>query len=280
MNIEVITDARCIVGEGPIWDSKNKALYSVDIHGKRLRSVDWQSGNITERVLPKQTGFMLLGTKGELLGGSEDGVYELTNGSFKLFSKPFTLKGERFNDGKIGPDGRAYMGTFSRDFSAAFYRMESDGTITELFDGVGNSNGLDWDTKKGVMYYNDTPTKRTDCFDYDEKGNLFNRRTVFEYQYGNPDGMTIDANGNLWVALWGAGEVVCIDPERSKIIEKIKMPVSQPSCTAFAGDDLKTLVVTSAAHGINLRDEALAGSMFAIKTDVKGIEPFRIEVQK
>ena len=278
MQIELLNDARCIVGEGPIWDSHTKSLYSVDIQGKRLRKFDWKSGAITERVLPKQTGFVLLGTNNELLGGSEDGVYDLTDGKFELFSKPFTLKGERFNDGKIGPDGRAYMGTFSRDFSAAFYRMERDGTLTELFDGVGNSNGLDWDIKKGVMYYNDTPTKRTDCFDFDENGNLSNRRTVFKYENGNPDGMTIDANGNLWVALWGAGEVVCIDPERSKIIEKIKMPVSQPSCTAFAGEDLKTLVVTSAAHGIILRDEPLAGSTFTIQTDVKGIKPYRIEV--
>ena len=279
MKLEVITDARCIVGEGPIWDSQKNMLYSVDIQGKRMRSIDWKSGSIFERVLPKQTGFILLGNKGELLGGSEDGVYRLDGGRFELFSKPCTLKGERFNDGKIGPDGNAYMGTFSRDFSAAFYKMDKSGNLTELFDGVGNSNGLDWDTKKGVMYYNDTPTKKTDCFDIDENGNLLNRRTVFSYENGNPDGMTIDENGNLWVALWGAGEVVCIDPERSKIIEKIKMPVSQPSCVAFAGEDLKTLVITSAAHGIILRDEALAGSMFALKTDVKGIEPYRINIE-
>lgn len=280
MKAELICDARCIVGEGPIWDSRKNCLYMVDIQGKRLRSIDWISGGITERVLPQQTGFVLLGDEGELLGGCENGIYELTDGKFKLFSKPIQLKGERFNDGKIGPDGKAYLGTFSRDYSAAFYRMDADGTLTELFDGVGNSNGLDWDVEKGIMYYNDTPTLRTDCFDFVGDGTLANRREVFKYTCGNPDGMTIDANGNLWTAVWGSGSVVCIDPIKGELLEKIELPVSQPSCTAFVGEDLKTLVITSAAHGRILKDEPLAGSLFAVQTDVKGLEPNRIHLER
>lgn len=281
-HIEVLTDARCIVGEGPIWDDRSRTLLMTDIQGKRMRRIHWDTGRIEETVLPQQTGFFLLEENGGVLGGAEDGVYRIgTDGSFTRVSKPILLKGQRFNDGKVGPDGRAYLGTFSRDYSAAFYRMERDGTLVELFDGVGNSNGLDWSPDGKTFYYNDTPTLRTDCFGFDIKtGILSDRRTVMRYQNGNPDGMTIDADGNLWSAVWGGHCVICFDPRRSEIVRKIEFPVSQIACCAFAGDDLKTLVVTTAAHGVMLRDEPLAGAVFAVEVDVKGVKANRISMKE
>lgn len=272
-NIEIITDARCIVGEGSIWDKANNRLLMVDIQGKRLRSIDWSSLKVRDTVLPQQTGFLFFGEDNTLYGGAQDGIYRIDlNGEFERFSKPCTIKGERFNDGKIGPDGRLYAGTFSRDYSAAFYRMEFDGTIVELFDGVGNSNGLDWSVDGKILYYNDTPTKRTDCFSFSDS-KVSDRKTVITYTGGNPDGMTIDIDGNLWTALWGSGTAVCVNPKNGKIIDKIEFPVSQIACCTFAGEDMKTLVVTTAAHGVMLKDEPLAGATFAVKLSVGGIEP-------
>lgn len=281
-SLELITDARCIVGEGPIWDSLNGRLLMVDIQGKRMRSIDWQSGRISETLLQQQTGFLFLGDKGEICGGAEDGVYKIeSDGSFSEICKPESIKGIRFNDGKVGPDGRLYLGSFSRDNSAAFYRMNTNGKMVELFDNVGNSNGLDWDIQRGIMYYNDTPTGRTDCFEFDaEEGRVYNRKSVISYTGGNPDGMTIDADGNLWTAVWGSGTVVCVNPRNGKIIDKIELPVSQPACCAFAGADLKTLVITTAAHNINLRDEPLAGAVFSIRPGVEGIKPYRMSITK
>lgn len=281
-NLELVTDARCIVGEGPIWDDKNNRLLMVDIQGKRMRSIDWESGKISETVLRQQTGFLFLGENGEVYGGAEDGIYEIgSDGNFTLVGKPELLKGVRLNDGKVGPDGRLYFGTFSRDNSAAFYRMDVDGSVTELFDNVANSNGLDWDISKGVLYYNDTPTGRTDCFIFNQKeGLLRERKSLISYTGGNPDGMTIDADGNLWTALWGAGTVVCVNPEKGEIIDQIKLPVSQPACCTFAGADMKTLVITTAAHNVNLRDEPLAGAVFSVELGVKGINPYRITIKK
>ena len=279
-NIELITDARCIVGEGPIWDEKNNRLLMVDIQGKRMRSINWDNLAINETVLPQQTGFFLLSESGRLLCGAEDGVYEvLSDGRFMPFSKPCKLKGARFNDGKVGPDGRAYLGTFSRDNSAAFYRMDAEGNLTELFDKVGNSNGLDWSADGKTFYYNDTPTHKTDAFDFDIRtGELSARRSIYTYESGNPDGMTVDSNGNLWSAAWGAGEAICICPENGKVIDRIKLPVSQVACCAFAGSSLDTLVITTAAHGVNLKDEPLAGSVFAVNIGVKGIRPYRMKL--
>jgi sugar lactone lactonase YvrE len=203
------------------------------------------------------------------------------NGDFTLVSKPCPLRGARFNDGKVGPDGRLYLGTFSRDYTAAFYRMESNGTLTELFDGVGNSNGLDWSPDGKTFYYNDTPTGRTDAFDFDvNTGTLSARREVFHYSGGNPDGMTIDCEGNLWTAVWGSNTVVCVDPVKGKVLRKIELPVSQIACCAFAGDDMKTLVITTAAHGMQLKDEPLAGSVFAMQMDVAGVKTRRFKLSE
>ena len=273
MKAEVLCDALCIVGESPLWDSRRLQLYMVDIQGKRLRTIDWNSAAAVDRVLPLPVGFLVPGQAGELLGGSVDGVYRLDGGRFDRLSAAQPLKGERFNDGKVGPDGRLYLGTFSRDYSAAFYRMEPDGALTELFDGVGNSNGLAWDATGTRLYYNDTPTGRTDCFTRQPDGAWGDRRPVCHYAAGNPDGMTIDRNGNLWVALWGSGTVVCVEPDGGKIVETIALPVSQPSSCTFAGAGLDTLVITTAAHGVHLRDEPLAGSVFAVQPGVQGLEP-------
>ncbi len=274
-SIELITDARCIVGEGPIWDKANNRLLMLDIQGKRLRSIDWSSLKVKDTVLPQQTGFLFFGADNTLYGGAEDGIYRIgSDGEFKRFSKPCNIKGERFNDGKIGPDGLLYGGTFSRDYTAAFYRMDLDGTLVELFDGVGNSNGLDWSPDGKIMYYNDTPTKRTDCFAFSDK-NLTDRKEVITYTTGAPDGMTIDSDGNLWTALWGSGTAVCVNPKSGKIIDKIEFPVSQIACCAFAGKDMKTLVVTTAAHGIMLKNEPLAGATFGVKLNVGGIDSNR-----
>lgn len=272
-NIELVTDARCIVGEGPIWDGTNNRLLMVDIQGKRLRTIDWNTLKVIDTVVSQQTGFLFFGTDGTLFGGAEDGIYKIgADGEFERFSKPCDLKGGRFNDGKVGPDGRLYAGTFSRDFSAAFYRMEHDGSLTELFDGVGNSNGLDWTPDGKTFYYNDTPTGKTDSFTFDN-GKLTDRKTVFTYGGGNPDGMTIDTNGNLWSAVWGSNTAICINPQNGNIIDKIELPVSQVACCSFAGKDLKTLIITTAAHGVSLKDEPLAGAVFAVNLSAGGREP-------
>ncbi|MBE6611429.1 MAG: SMP-30/gluconolactonase/LRE family protein [Ruminococcaceae bacterium] len=280
MKVELLTDARCIVGEGPIWDDVTGCLLMVDIQGKRMRRIHWDSGRIEETVLPQQTGFLVLCEDGGILGGAEDGMYRIApDGSFeKKISRPFTMEGQRFNDGKVGPDGNLYLGTFSRDFTAAFYRMDPDGTITKLLSGVGNSNGLDWSADGKTLYYNDTPTGRTDAFDIAD-GCLSNRRTVCTYEGGNPDGMCIDADGNLWTAVWGSGNVVCVEPAAGRVLEKIELPVSQPACCTFAGEDMATLVITTAAHGRMLRDEPLAGSVFAVHPGVKGVRPKRIKLE-
>jgi len=271
-DLQILSNALCLIGEGPLWLAETKEVAMVDIQGRRIRKIHLPSGKVTELVVPQMIAFLFEGD-GSLFGGGEDGIYRiLSDGTLLPVNNSFPLKGARYNDGKVGPDGRLYMGTYSSDCSAAFYRLNHDGSIVELFDGVGNSNGLAFDEKKGILYYNDTPTGRTDAFDFDPvSGTVSNRRPVYTYTEGKPDGMTIDRDGNLWTALWGGWSVVCVDPASGKLLEKLEMPVAQPSCCAFAGDDLSELIITSAAHGQMLREQPLAGATFSIRTGAYGV---------
>ena len=197
--LEVVSNALCIVGESPIWIPHTKQIVHVDIRGKRLRKIHMPSGKIQDIILTQMVSFVFEAENGSILGGAEDGIYQVCDdGNLAAVNNCAALKGTRYNDGKVGPDGRLYMGTSGADGTAAFYRMDHDGIIQELFDGVGISNGLTWDEKKNILYYNDSPTGRTDAFDFDTaSGTLSNRRPVITYPEGVPDGMTIDTDGNL-----------------------------------------------------------------------------------
>ncbi len=276
--LELISDALCIVGESPLWDAHDQQLLYLDIQGKRMRRINWLNGIMIDTVLPQQFGFIVQDTDGNIIGGGEHGIYRIDfDGNITMINHTYRFKGARINDGKVGPDGRLYFGTFSRDYSAAFYKMETDGSITELLNGIGNSNGLDWDPSNHKMYYNDTPSGRTDAFIFNgENGTLSNRKTLYTYSEGCPDGMTCDTKGNLWVALWGGKAVVCVRPDDGTIIRRIDLPVSQVACCAFAGNDLRDLVITTAAHGIHLKDEPLAGATFKIHVEAEGKNPYCI----
>lgn len=278
--LEVLSSALCIVGESPIWLPQTGQVAHVDIRGKRIRKIHLPTGKVWDIVVPQMIAFIFESEDGFLIGGGEDGIYKICEDGILIpVNNQIKLKGVRYNDGKVAADGRLYMGTFSGDRTAAFYRMEQDGSIHELFDGVGNSNGLAWDEKKSIFYYNDSPTGRTDAFDFDPvNGTVANRRPVIIYPEGIPDGMTIDSDGNLWTALWGASMVVCVEPQSGKVIEKIDMPVTQPSCCIFAGNNLDELIITSAAVGVNMYKQPLAGATFYIRPGAKGVSHHKMKL--
>lgn len=277
--VEVLCDALCIVGESPLWDARRRRLYMVDIHGRRIRTVDYVSGAVHDWVMPQQTGALVLSKKDELLACMEDGVYVIgETGEMKPLFAPLPLAGPRFNDVKAGPDGALWGGTIHYGGQGALYRLTPAGELQTLLEGVGNANGLDWDTEKGAFYFNDTPTMRTSAYAWDAAaGTIHSPRAVRTYipGEGNPDGMTLDAEGMLWVALWGGGHVLRLNPEDGAVLDEIVLPVSNVACCAFAGEDLRDLVITTAAHATSLREQPLAGAVFRARVEVPGRLPYR-----
>lgn len=277
---ELVTDAISIVAESPVWNERDRRLYYVDIQEKAFRSVSWSDGSISDIILPQQVGCFAFDEENRPILGTEDGIYRLeADSSLTKLNKDFTMKGLRFNDGKAGPDGDFYLGTLSREGKGAFYRMDTDGTVTELFNGVGNANGLDWNTEKGLFYFNDTPTLKTDVFKFID-GKLTDRKTVISYEgAGNPDGMAMDCEGMLWVALWGGYKVVRVNPDSGKIIEQVDLPVANVASCIFGGDDFSELIITTASHFTDLREQPLAGSVFKVRTNTCGRPVYRLKTK-
>lgn len=267
---------RTIVAESPIWDDATNTLFFVDILGKCVFKMDYETKNITKTDVGQQIGCIALCENGDLLLAMEDGIYRMNkNGKMHLAHQPIKIKGRRFNDGKTGPDGCFYVGTADFDSKGAFYRLK-DGILEELFDGCTCSNGLDWSIDNKYMYYCDTPLQKIEIFDFDKKTNsLHNRRTFAEIplSLGKPDGFSMDENDHIWLALWDGNSLVEINP--AGVIEtKISMPALKVSSCCFAGNDLKDIIITTSSKD-DAEEYPLSGYVFAKKTKTKGKLSYR-----
>jgi sugar lactone lactonase YvrE len=280
-NYNIIGAANSLLGEGPVWDWRSNTLRYVDITGKKLHSIDWNTGALTTRELPQMAGCIGL-TKGrELVLAMTDGIYIYDRGQLTPAHPPQDIPGERFNDGKPGPDGRFYAGTIGIGGQGKLFVLDKHGELRTLLTGVSISNGLDWSPDGRYFYYCDTVTRRIDRYDFDgERGAISNPRTVVTIPegMGGPDGLTVDAEGMIWVALWGAGCVVRVDPSTSEFLACYALPARKTSCPVFAGENLSTLVVTSAGEDENLTELPLSGCTFSFETDIKGKLPYLCDV--
>ena len=257
-----------LLGEGPFWDSSEKKVKYLDIIGKKLITVDLESEECSFKTLPEQTGCAVKTQSGKLVFGAESGVYDE---NFSLIAPLSKEKGVRFNDGKASPDGKFFLGTIELSGKGALFCLEK-GKLTVCLDGVKISNGLDWSLDEKTMYYCDTATKKIISLSYPDLKPI---KTVadFENEEGKPDGLCIDKNGDIWVALWGGGCVVRVNCESGEILERISFPAKYISCPSFVGENLDLLFVTSAKGD---DESALAGRCFCLKTGAVGREIFKV----
>ena len=180
----------------------------------------------------------------------------------------------RFNDGKCAPDGSFFAGSISlikKTGDAMLYRLDPDLSVHEAFGPVTNSNGIAWSADGKTVYYIDTPRREVLAFDYDA-GHLRNLRSVISTGHieASPDGMTIDANGNLWIAFCHGGCVSCFDPGNGNELHRIALPCLETTACAFGGPDLADLFVTTGVH--KTAKEEHAGRLFVIRDlKVKGV---------
>lgn len=188
----------------------------------------------------------------------------------------------RFNNGSCCPSGHFWVGTTTLDRrkgAAALYSFSKNGTFEKVLKGVTLSNGISWSPENTFLYYSDTPANRIQRYRY-YKGTgdiLLDRNTVkTKKDTGLPDGMTIDAKGNLWVAQWGGFGVYCYNPYTGELLAKVELPAPNVTSCAFGGANLETLYITTARSGLTeeeLKKYPLSGSVFSCKVGVKGLRP-------
>jgi sugar lactone lactonase YvrE len=269
----------CTLGEGPVWDSRDESLYWVDIPESRVHQIaadgslsSWDTGQPAGAVVPRASGGLAVAVR--------DGFMALDPVSGTLTTLAEVERdrpGNRMNDGACDRAGRFYAGTMAFDETpeaGALYRLDPDLGVTRLLTGVGISNGIGWSPDERLMYYIDSHVHRVDVFDYDPAtGHIDGRRPFAEVGGGGvvPDGLTVDADGGVWVAVWGGYAVLHHDPA-GKVIEAVDLPAERVSSCVFGGPDLDRLYITTAAG-----PGESAGALFVCEPGVTGqpSHPFR-----
>jgi sugar lactone lactonase YvrE len=269
-----------IIGEGPLWNVADQAIYWVDIKGKKIQRYYPDTKQFESFDMPLQVGLMAFRAQGGLICGTEDGYYfwDTDSRQMEFIANPEKGKADaRFNDGKVDRKGRLWAGTMTPEgATSALYRMDPDLKIKKMVDQVTISNGIGWSPDNTVMYFVDSIRYVINAFDYDlESGTISNRRPFVQMSadFGTPDGLTVDSEGHVWCAIYGAWKVMRYAPS-GEVSAEIKMPVSKPSSCMFGGKDLDELYITTITDGLTeaeKKHEPLAGDLFMIKTDVKGL---------
>ena len=275
---DVAVRAEATLGEGPTWDAALGRLLWIDILGARLHTYDPGSGHRTVRVLDQHIGAVKPRAGGGLVLNLRDGVALLDpDDSFRwLHHEP--VPGRRANDAAVAPDGSLWAGTMRYDEApggGTLSRITGDGTHRTVLDDVAVSNGTGWSPDGRLMYYIDSPTRRVDVFDH-ESGRLSDRRpfAVIEDGAGFPDGLTVDADGCVWVALWDGGAVRRYTPDGG-LDQVITLPAPRVTACAFGGPDLTDLYITTARVGLDA-PHPVAGSLLVVPGAGKGVaqQPF------
>ncbi|MBB3124287.1 sugar lactone lactonase YvrE [Mesoflavibacter sabulilitoris] len=274
------------LGEGAIWNYKTEELYWVDIEGQTLNIYNPKTKNNNVIKTPSKIGTVVPYTKQQAVIALEDGIYQvnLDNGKLNQISNiEASMTENRFNDGKCDPQGNFWVGSMHLKESspkASLYKVAPNGTTTKMIDSVTISNGIVWSKDAKTMYYIDTPTKTIKSYNYDIKTSTISNEKVavnVPESLGYPDGMTIDQNDMLWVALWNGNAVAQFNPKTGQLISKIEVPAHNVTSCAFGGKNLDVLYITTSTKDMTNEEREkypLAGSIFKYKPEAKGRPAF------
>ena len=275
MRAEQVTEALAYHGEGPVWSSRNQTLRWVDMFEGDVLSLA-ADGSVSRQHIGKIAAVARPRRSGGWIYAVERGfVLEDSTGALTELPEVWTDDSVRMNDGACDPDGRFYCGTMAYDKApgrAALYRLDADGTVSLVLEGATISNGLDWSPDDTLAYYVDTPTLRIDVFEYDHKAGLTNRRVFAEIdeQDGWPDGLTVDSEGAIWVALNG-GSAVRRYLADGRLDGQVELPTAKVTSCAFGGPNLDELYITTSAEDMARSDDPIAGALFRARVGVRGM---------
>ena len=281
---EPVGNVTAVLGEGPYWVAEDDCLLWVDIHRSQLHRTYFPSGEtVTMNLAAVSAAFPAVGGGLLTAGGSvltlhlpaERGELWTT----RVIAEVPARDAIRFNDAGVDPAGRVWVGSMHTDEAeplGELYRLDAGGVLTTVVKGVTVSNGLGWSPDGSRMYYADSPMRRIDMFDYDPAtGEAFQRRVFADLSAfdGVPDGLTVDADGCVWAAIWGGGVLRRFAPDGTQDAV-VQVPVSQPTSCAFGGPGMTDLYITSASVGLTqaeLATQPLAGRLLRLHPGPVGL---------
>ena len=280
---ELLVEKDALVGEGSIWHVDEQVLYWVDILSHELYIYDPADGS--NRTIPtcQAVGTVVVRQSGGLVVALHNGFAHLDLTSEKITplgtDPERSIPGNRFNDGKCDPAGRLWAGTMEfkgAKGEGALYCLDTDHSVSEKVSAVSVSNGIVWTADKQTMYFIDSGLNNVRAYDYAiDSGDISNERVVVENEGpGVFDGMAIDAEGNLWIAVYGGSCVKRYNPRDGALLRELQLPMVNCTSCAFGGAQLDELYVTSACQGMDeaaKKAQPLAGSLVRLDPGVAGV---------
>jgi len=273
---EQITPSVAYHGEGSVWAG---ALHWVDMLAGDVLTLEGDS-----RITRRHVGAVVAALRPRVRGGFVYAVergFALDDGSgapVRPLPELWDAPAVRMNEGGCDPEGRFYCGSMAYDETPGagrLYQLSPDGSVSTVISSVTVSNGLEWSPDGTKAYYVDSATGRVDVFDYDRDAGLVDRRPFATLAVGVPDGLTVDADGGVWVANWGGSAVLRFDT-RGTLSDRIELPASQVTSCTFGGPDLRDLFVTTSREHLPASAEPAAGAVFHARPGVRGlpVRPF------
>jgi len=285
-DIQALGSHRCLLGESPLWHPTEQALYAVDIPGRQV--LRWRDGADTPDAWPQdaEPGCIAAHGDGGLLVARRDGLWRLdtrTGAQQRVSAPPYDPARLRFNDGKVDPAGRLWVGSISdaREPEAALYRFDGAAFSAQV-PGLTTSNGLAWSPDGRRVHWSDTKAHRVYVADFDAATGALSAPRVFaefkpraagEAYGGRPDGAAMDAEGHYWAAMFEGGCLLRIAPT-GEVVQRVELPATCPTMPTFGGADLRTLFVTTAREkrpAEELERQPLAGAVLQLRVDVPGL---------
>jgi sugar lactone lactonase YvrE len=278
MTITAYTGPVAEHGEGPVWSARWGGLRWVDMLAGDVLALAADGavrrrhvGAVAAVVRPRVSGGYVVAAERELLlAGSDD-----LDAPLRSLGEAWSEPGIRMNEGGCDPDGRFYIGSMAYDASpgrGSFYVAGPGGALRVVLPEVTISNGFCFSPDGRLAYYADTATGRVDVLDYDPEEGLSGRRpfAVVDPERGAPDGLTVDAEGGVWVAVWQGGAVHRYDPG-GRLDAVVRLPVRKVTAVTFGGEDLDRLFITTSALGVDRAEQPEAGAIFCADPGVRGL---------
>lgn len=273
MRAEQLTGAVAHHGEGPVWWPDGSGLRWVDMIAGDVLTLGGNGaidrahvGEVAAVVRPRRDG-------GAVIAVERGFVLEDPDGTRTVLDPVWADPGVRMNEGGCDPDGRLWCGSMAYDQvpgAGSMHRLEPDGSVRTVFGDLTISNGLEWSPDGALAYYNDTATHRVDVFDYDRQAGLTGRRPFVQLtDTENPDGLTVDGEGGVWVAFFGGGQVRRYD-DRGRLDAVVEVPTPQVTACTLGGPQLDQLFITTSRQDMQPGQDPLAGALFTVDAGVRG----------